>query len=54
MLARAPASQLIKAPTTMDPGTTVFLFLYDVIFEKAGFVDRTDRSVAYFRFVAAI
>ena len=47
MLARALASQLIRASTTMDLGTT-FLFLHDVIFEKRGLLaDRTD-----FRFVA--
>ena len=34
MMARAPASQLIKASTTMDLGTKVSLSLYDVTSEK--------------------
>ena len=34
MLARAPVSQLIEASTTVDLGTTIFLFLHDVTFEK--------------------
>ena len=38
MLARALASQLIKASTTKDPGTTVFLFLHGFTFEIRGFV----------------
>ena len=37
MLARAPASQLIKVSTIVDLGTTVFLFLYHVTFAKRGF-----------------
>ena len=37
MLARAPASQLIEASTTMGLGTTIFLLLHDVTFEKHGF-----------------
>ena len=36
-LARATASQLIKTSSIMDVGTTVFLFLHDVTFEKRGF-----------------
>ena len=54
MLARAPASKLIKASTIMDLGRTVFLFLHDATFEKlnAGLVDRTDQSVTLLLHVA--
>ena len=37
ILARAPASQLIKATTTMNLGITSFLILRDVTFEKREF-----------------
>ena len=53
MLARTPASQLIKTSTTMNLGLTVFLFCMTSPLRNAGLVDQTDQSMTtVFLFVA--